>query len=447
VARNLGKESFGKLAIILSTVALFQMFADFGLGLMSTKYIAEYHGKYPQKTSRILSLSFIIAVTTGSICATVMLVLAPWLSHSVLSDASLTPLLRISAITIFFSAMNGAQSGSLAGFQAFKTLAKANIISGILSFPLIAGGAYFYGIRGVVLGMAISQSLSWCINHIALRVETSKSNVALFNKDFLSELPTVWKFALPAVMSEFLITPANWICRSMLVNQPNGYTELGIFAASLQIARIIVYLVTVLGVPLLPLLVEGNNISSNKQVEHLNIYFYWWLSLVFFLPLMAFPEILGIVFGPQFYGKKATLTFVLVLFYNTINMFKRGLGNAVVADGRMWWAFLSNTFWGILLIIIFIQLVKFGSIGFAISKTFAYVLNTVIFVPVYLGTGLVPKGTIISIRSLSIWFFTIITAISSFCIDSLAYRSLFFVAVSGMLLLVISSMVTKIRIH
>jgi hypothetical protein len=162
---------------------------------------------------------------------------------------------------------------------------------------------------------------------------------------------------------------------------------------------------------------------------------------------MAFPEILGIIFGPQFHGKKAMLIFVFVLFYNTINMFKRGLGNAVVADGRMWWAFISNTFWGILLIIVFTQLVKYGAIGFAISMTFAYVLNTVIFVPVYLGTGLVPKGTVISIGSLSIWFFTIITGISSFCIDSLAYRSLLFVAVSGMLLLVIISMVKRTTIH
>ncbi len=53
----LGKEEFGKLGIVQSTVGMFQVFAGFGLGLTATKYVAEFRDSDPAKTGRIIGLS------------------------------------------------------------------------------------------------------------------------------------------------------------------------------------------------------------------------------------------------------------------------------------------------------------------------------------------------------------------------------------------------------
>lgn len=42
VARTLGRVGFGELGIIHSTLALFQLFAGFGLGVTTTKCVAEH---------------------------------------------------------------------------------------------------------------------------------------------------------------------------------------------------------------------------------------------------------------------------------------------------------------------------------------------------------------------------------------------------------------------
>ena len=42
VAKILGPESFGKWGILRSTVSMFSIFLGFGIGVASTKYLAEY---------------------------------------------------------------------------------------------------------------------------------------------------------------------------------------------------------------------------------------------------------------------------------------------------------------------------------------------------------------------------------------------------------------------
>ncbi|MBN1666146.1 MAG: oligosaccharide flippase family protein, partial [Anaerolineales bacterium] len=372
VARILGKYDYGRLDIVQNTILTFQVFTGFGLGLMATKFIAEFHRKDPLKTGRIIALSSLIGMTTGLIGALIMLILAQWLATDVLADAQLQLMLRVGAISIFFSAMNGAQTGALAGFEAFKAIAKINTIAGILSFPMIAGGVYFGGLYGAVWGFAASQFTNWLINHLVLRSVMAQANISMVFRGLQSELPNLWGFALPTILSEVLVTPVNWICRTLLVNQPDGFAELGLYAAGLQVATIISSVVIVLGAPLLPILSEQRLGAKSETAQYYNIFFFWMLSLVMVLPLMAFPEVIGWLFGSQFAGRLSNQVFSLILFFTLINSFKRGLGNAVVAAGLMWWSFASNAFWGILVLSLFSFLVKYGALGFAISMTIAY---------------------------------------------------------------------------
>jgi len=417
VARILGKYDYGRLDIVQNTILTFQVFTGFGLGLMATKFIAEFHRKDPLKTGRIIALSSLIGMATGLIGALIMILLAQWLATQILADTQLQMMLRVGAISIFFSAMNGAQTGALAGFEAFKAIAKVNTIAGILSFPMIAGGVYFGGIYGAVWGFAASQFVNWLINHLVLRSVMAQANIPMVFSGLQSELPNIWGFALPTILSEVLVTPVNWICRTLLVNQPDGFAELGLYAAGLQVATIISSVVIVLGAPLLPILSEQRMGSKSETAQYYNIFFFWLLSLMMVLPLMAFPEVIGWLFGSQFAGEQSSKVFTLILFFTLINSFKRGLSNTLIATSRMWWGFASNTFWGMLVLGLFWFLVKYGALGFAISVTIAYVINTLVFLPLYLRTGLVPKATLISADTGIIWGAVLIILASSLALS------------------------------
>lgn len=67
VARLLGKEGYGEVGMVQSTIGLFGVFAGFGLGSTATKYIAEYGIKDPEKAGRILNLTLIFSLASASI--------------------------------------------------------------------------------------------------------------------------------------------------------------------------------------------------------------------------------------------------------------------------------------------------------------------------------------------------------------------------------------------
>ncbi|MFH1634310.1 MAG: oligosaccharide flippase family protein, partial [Chloroflexota bacterium] len=171
VARMLGKTGYGELGMIQSTVGMFGVFAGFGLGLTATKHVAEFRQSDPERAGRIIGLSGLFAMGTGGVMALGLLIFAPWLAESTINAPHLVGVLRISALILFINALNGAQTGALSGFEAFKTIAHVNLFIGLISFPILVSGAYFGGLTGAVWALAINLCFNWLLNHLALRKE------------------------------------------------------------------------------------------------------------------------------------------------------------------------------------------------------------------------------------------------------------------------------------
>jgi len=127
VARMLGKTGFGELGMIRSTVGMFGIFAGFGLGLTATKLVAEFRSSDPSRAGRIISFSWKVAMLTGGLMALGLFVVATWLAEHTINAPHLTGVLRIGGLILFINALNGAQTGALAGFEAFKTIAYVNL--------------------------------------------------------------------------------------------------------------------------------------------------------------------------------------------------------------------------------------------------------------------------------------------------------------------------------
>ena len=129
VARVLGKETYGEFGIIRSTVNMFTVFAGFGLGLTATKYIAEFRNSDPHRAGRVMALSGLFAAISGGVIALGLGIFAPWLAQASLNAPHLANPLRLGALMLLLTAMNGAQTGALAGFDAFKAIAVVTSIA------------------------------------------------------------------------------------------------------------------------------------------------------------------------------------------------------------------------------------------------------------------------------------------------------------------------------
>ena len=258
VARILGKTVYGELGMIQATVGMFGVFAGFGLGLTATKHVAEFRQSNPERAGRIIGLSGLFAMGTGGLMALCLFIFAPWLAVHSINAPHLVGVLRIGGLILFINALNGAQTGALSGFEAFKTIAYVNLFVGLISFPILVCGAYLGGLIGAVWALSINLGFNWLLNHLALRKESRRYKVPFTLKKCSRELSVLWRFSLPAALSGALVGPVNWVCGVLLVNQPDGYGEMGVYSAANQWRIAILFIPSMLGQVILPLLANLN---------------------------------------------------------------------------------------------------------------------------------------------------------------------------------------------
>lgn len=379
VARALGKNAFGELAIIQSTVGMFGVFAGFGLGLTATKYVAEFRSSAPDRAGNIIALSGIVASVTGALLGFGLYFYAPWLATHTINASYLVGDLRISSIMLFVSAINGAQIGSLSGFEAFKSIARINLLVGLISFPTLLFGAYYGGRTGVIWAMTLNLGVNYFFNHYLLKKEIKKHNIPLNYANCASEFSILWKFSVPALLGGALVGPITWATNAMLVNQPDGFGELGIYNAANQWQMTILFIPGMLGQVVLPILSNLNGVAlEDKYLKVLKLNIFLNISIATFVVLpiiIGAPQIMK-TYGPSF-GSGSTVLRILA-FTAILIATNNVIGQAIISKSKMWMGFMFNGLWAITMLIttyIFLNR-QFGAAGLAMASMVAYVFHS-----------------------------------------------------------------------
>jgi O-antigen/teichoic acid export membrane protein len=379
VARTLGKAGYGALGIIDGTLGLFEIFACFGLSTTATKYVAEYRSSDPRKVGRIVGLSWAVAAVTGGLSAGALLILAPWLSSHALAAPHLAGLLRITAIGLFISAMNAAQTGFLSGCEAFRTIAGRNVIAGLLNFPMMVVGVLWAGLEGAVWAIVASSAARWFICHLAVRSEARRFNIPLTFSACTQELPLLWRFSLPAVLSGMMVTPVHWICSAMLVNQPDGYAQMGLLNVGNQWRTLVMLLANIVMGPVLPIL--SSALSEPGDAKSFKKALSATQSLIV---MIAFPACTGLMFFAdsllRLYWKPTaheSAVLIVLLSVALIQCLGAVAGSAIQAKGKMWLGFAFNLSWAIVYVALVAVLVRRqGAMALALGQGIAYVVLT-----------------------------------------------------------------------
>lgn len=378
VARILGKEIFGELGIIHSTVGLFGVFAGFGIGHTATKYVAEFHKRDPERTGRIIGLSGLIAIFTGSLMALVLFFFAPFLASHTIRAAHLTDELQIGALVLCFSALNGSQIGALSGLEAFKVIAKINVITSIASIFFSIFLTWHYGLKGSVWALVIYLIFKWLLHHFALRKEVLKHGISFsLLKDIKKEIGILWSFSLPTALSGMLVGPVNWICCSMLVNQPDGYAEMGIYNAANQWYTILIFIPSILGQVVLPVLSQhiGNKeIDNSLKAMIISMKSNILIVLPIALLACAGSPIIMSLYGSSF--KNGWPTLIIVLISTCLVSIYTPVSNMIMASGKMWIIFIMNFGCAVIFIISTMLLVHKGALGLATARGISYIFQT-----------------------------------------------------------------------
>lgn len=376
IARIIGVEQYGELGIIQSTIGMLGIVAGLGIGVTATKYIGEYKAINTEKTGNIISLSIIITIISGTILTVSLILLSPFIASSLLNKPSLTVPLQISSGILLLGAVNGAQVGALIGFEAFKRYAITNIIVGCFSIPITIVLVTLLGLIGAILSNIGYMLISLLINNRILRHEYRKFGAKINFKKCLNESSIIWKFSIPAIMASFVVSITTWIVCLLLVNQQNGFFEMGLYNAANQWRPVLLFIPGIIGQVSLPLLSEqygSKKYSKVNQFLRHNIFFIAIISLPIALIFSLLSNVIMTQYGNFFSEGSSVL--IVILITATLSAIETPIGTLITASGRMWLGFFLNLAWAVVLLISSWFLISYGALGLAIAFLISYIFH------------------------------------------------------------------------
>jgi len=380
IARVLGKESFGEFGMVQSTMGMFGVLAGFGLGSTATKFVAEHRRLNPVKAGNVSNLTILFSLASGGILAMACLLMSPWLATETLHRPEMATLLQAGSLMLFYSTLNSVLLGIMAGFEAFQSTARINILQGIAA-PLVAIPlVWHFGVAGAVASLTVNAALGMLLCSFALRSLYKDFLIsATYNQALWSEWPVLWKFALPAMLSGLMVAPVTWLTNLFLVNRVGGYGELGLFNAANQWRALILFLPGLLASVMLPVLSDAYGQKENSDFTKaitLNLRATWIVCLPLTMLVMVLNKPLSALFGRSFNGSGPVLALLMVsCFLMVVN---NTVGTALAGSGRMWTGTVMNIGWAAVLVAgAYVMTPSMGALGLAAAYLSAYILHSV----------------------------------------------------------------------
>jgi O-antigen/teichoic acid export membrane protein len=357
-------------------------FAGLGFGVVVTKFVAEFRNSDPQRVGRILALTTVVTVLSSLMISVALACTAPWVATRMLAAPHLAAALRIGAALLFFTGVNTVQITALSGFESFKAAARINIICSLINFPLVLVGTYFGGLNGALWAWVCSAGANCLLTQVALRKECRQAGIIYCYKTFWRERGLLGRFSLPVFLSGLSGTCVEWALTTALVNQPGGYSQLGLFNAAKQWSILILYSPTTLSNVTFPilsnLLGNGQPGQFKKMIVH-NSLLLAGTAIAVGVPVAIFSRYIMGIYGHGF--AEGWLVLLAICGYSvlyasnivvgqaiwTLNLIRAGVLLSFVRAAAMllFWQFFAGK----------------GAVGLALTYLFTHVLQTAYQIP------------------------------------------------------------------
>lgn len=379
VGRMLSAHGFGELGMLQSTVGVFGTVAGFGLGMSATKHVAEFRRSDPNRAGRIIALGSASAWLTSGIMAAVLALAAPWLATHALAAPHLASSLRVAALLLLLTGVNGAQTGALSGFEAFKAISKISFFSGLVAFPLMIAGVWLAGIMGALWALIVSAAVTCVLTWLAVRREAEKCSIPLSYNGCSAELSVLLHFNIPAMLNSVMLSFSSWACASLLVNQMDGYAGMGVYNAAKRVQQVPELLLGMMMAPFIPVLSDAFGKKDTRAYAS-TLLFGFALAALLMVPLslvqLAAPWLTILPYGKTYMGGENVVRWMMLgsVAYGIL----WPLGAVIVAAGRMWmafWLIVVNT--ALLLGFGWFLVPKYGATGYAAAWTIAFVISNI----------------------------------------------------------------------
>ncbi len=215
LARYFSTDQFAIWALAFAILYTFSLFGDFGLGLTSAKFTAEYNATDRKKLPVLLSTCLINLFINTSVTYTLILIAAPLISHAY-HEPQLSMLLVVGGVFVATKITFEVISEFFRGFQNFKLPAVTLSIFTVLEVGFYCT-LFFGSIQVSLMMVVIARCGFWLFKSCSLIVlffrYVSKEDIAIrFSFFDKKTFKTTITFSIPiiiSVLSYYLYTKAD----------------------------------------------------------------------------------------------------------------------------------------------------------------------------------------------------------------------------------------------
>lgn len=376
-ARILGKEQFGELGMVRSTLGMFIILGAGGIGVTATRYIAAFRNDQKQHAASIYRMSTLFTLACGIIITIIALATSQDLAESYLQSPALTNPLLIGSIILLLSILNSSENGTLAGLENFKMIAINTLIGSLIEAVCMVVGAYYFQLEGAIAGFGIGILALYIANKMAAIKALHKANIPTnIKRIYKEDWRLILSYSIPATLSALTVTPVFWLIRSMLVRRCD-YGELGLFEAADQWKVILLFIPGAISQIVLPIMSSITNKDTFRKALVGNMALMAGITtMLALISWFAAPIIM------QLYGKAFTDPMTLtILSLSTIpTAVSQILEMTLYSQEKMWESFVINIIWGLVTIglaYFFLQN-GYGAAGIALAIMMAYCVKLLI---------------------------------------------------------------------
>jgi O-antigen/teichoic acid export membrane protein len=235
--------------------------------------VAEARQKSVAHISRMMSAANVIIFVVGIILGLLLIVFAPLIAANILRSEGLVNPLRIAGVYLLFNSLTVLQLGVLAGFEAFRAIARINLFMGLITLPVLLTTTYLWALNGTLIGLTMNLIINWFLNRRLIRKKSRELGVPLSYRCRTTDIIRLLRFSYPLAIKEIIYSGSGWLCIYLLLIKTN-YGEVGVFNSANQLSQLTLVLpASILSVFLSLLASQADNQANVSKLVKKNILF------------------------------------------------------------------------------------------------------------------------------------------------------------------------------
>lgn len=375
VARYLGKEQYGIMNYVISIVAIFQVFADFGLDLIQVRE----ESKNPHLRDKIIGTVFFLKLFFATLTLLAIFITV-WFF---IEDASVQGYIMIYALSIILNTTWVSRNHFTSivwNEYVVKTEISRNLIGMLIKVGMVLLHLPLFWFICSLLFDSLLLATGYIVSYVK-KIDTIRK--WSFDKTLAIYMI---KQAFPLLLSGAAIIVYNRIDQVMVADMINN-SHLGVYSVAIRFTELLVFVPTIIAQTISPMLVEKRKEDMARYEECSRIFVNVTVSLSIILAvatsLLSYP-IVYITFGQTYIGAASVLS---ILAFKVIgDALSQTSGQLMIIEGIQKYAPVRNIIGCVTCIILNLILIKHYGIHGA-----AYTALITIFVSGTLANFLIPS--------------------------------------------------------